>query len=128
MGHFPLDRPEEITGAALEGLVAQHIRAYLAYRNDDAKLYYWRTYNGAEVDFVMYGSDMFCAIEVKNASRLRPEDFRGLRSFVAMYPMVKHTVMLYRGSEHLLVDNVHCIPVDSFLKRLHPSEPLATII
>src|SRR5262249_48629755 len=27
----PLDRPEEIEGAALEGLVAQHLRAFIAY-------------------------------------------------------------------------------------------------
>ena len=29
----PLARPAEIAGAALEGLVAQHLRAWLAYRN-----------------------------------------------------------------------------------------------
>src|SRR5881227_1622398 len=28
----PLDRPEEIEGAVLEGLVAQHLRAWIAYR------------------------------------------------------------------------------------------------
>ena len=37
----PLDRPEEIGGAALEGLIAQHLRAWLAYgvttvRDDEA--------------------------------------------------------------------------------------------
>ena len=36
----PLDRPEEIAGAALEGLVAQHLRAWLAYRNGGDWLYY----------------------------------------------------------------------------------------
>lgn len=29
-----LDRPEEIDGAALEGLIAQHLRAWNAYRGD----------------------------------------------------------------------------------------------
>jgi len=37
----PLDRPEEIEGAALEGLVAQHLRAWIAYsatvRSDDVR-------------------------------------------------------------------------------------------
>ncbi|CAG4883191.1 protein of unknown function [Georgfuchsia toluolica] len=28
----PLDRPEEIEGMALEGLVAQYLRAWIAYR------------------------------------------------------------------------------------------------
>jgi predicted AAA+ superfamily ATPase len=31
----PLDRPEEIEGAALEGLVAQHLRAWIAYSSGD---------------------------------------------------------------------------------------------
>ena len=32
----PLDRPSEIDGQALEGLVAQHLRAWAAYSGDDA--------------------------------------------------------------------------------------------
>ena len=49
----PLDRPEATGGAALEGLVAQHLRAWLAYRGDDAGLYFWRTRSGVEVDLVV---------------------------------------------------------------------------
>ena len=39
----PLNRPEEINGAALEGLVFQHLRAWSDYSSDEVKLYYWRT-------------------------------------------------------------------------------------
>ena len=39
----PLDRPEEIDGQALEGLVAQHLRAWAAYSRHDVDLFYWRT-------------------------------------------------------------------------------------
>ena len=124
----PLDRPEEIEGAALEGLVAQHLRAYLSYLNNDTKLFYWRTYAGAEVDFVLYGSDVFAAIEVKNASRLRTEDFRGLNSFKSQYPQVIHRVLLYRGSESMLTEDVHCIPVEQFLKKLHPEKAIQEIV
>lgn len=38
----PLDRPAEIDGAALEGLVAQHLRAWIAYSGAAVDLYYWR--------------------------------------------------------------------------------------
>ena len=71
----PLDRPEEIAGAALEGLVAQHLRAWLAYRGGSDRLFYWRTRAGAEVDFVLYGPAQFTAIEVKHSghgAKLRP--------------------------------------------------------
>jgi predicted AAA+ superfamily ATPase len=119
--HGPLDRPEEISGAALEGLVAQHLRAYLAYRNGEDTLYFWRTYSDTEVDFVIYGPESFIAIEVKNTNRLRTEDFRGLRAFNTMYSIAER-VILYRGSESLLVDDIHCIPVERFLMNLNPSK------
>jgi predicted AAA+ superfamily ATPase len=68
----PLDSPHEIDGAGLEGLVAQHLRAWIAYGGEKAcSLYYWRTKSGNEVDFILYGQDTFWAIEVKNASTAR---------------------------------------------------------
>ena len=52
----PLDRPNEIDGAALEGLVYQHLRAWNAYRNHPYELSFWRSRGGLEVDFILYGS------------------------------------------------------------------------
>lgn len=53
----PLERPEEIGGAAFEGLVALHLRAWADYGNGDLRVFYWRTRSGAEVDLVVYGED-----------------------------------------------------------------------
>jgi len=113
----PLDRPEEIEGAALEGLVAQHLRAWLAYSGADATLCYWRTRSGVEVDFVLYGKDTFRAIEVKNTARVRPEDLRGLKTFAVDYPRCE-TILLYRGKESLRVEGIQCSPVEEFLGRM----------
>ena len=55
----PLDRPGEIDGPALEGLVAQHIRAWIDYSQSSSKLYYWRTKAGTEVDFIIYAKEGF---------------------------------------------------------------------
>jgi len=63
----PLDSPEEIGGACLEGLVAQHLRAWMVYGKGEDTLYYWRTRAGLEVDFIVYGEDTFLAIEVKRS-------------------------------------------------------------
>lgn len=82
----PLDKPEEIEGAALEGLVAQHLIAWSFYRDEKNKVYFWRTAAGSEVDFIVYGEEVFWAIEVKNTSKIRPEDLRSLRSFKSEYP------------------------------------------
>ena len=46
----PLDSPEEIEGMALEGLVAQHLRALCQLRGNGTTLSFWRTRSGLEVD------------------------------------------------------------------------------
>jgi predicted AAA+ superfamily ATPase len=119
----PFDSPSEIAGAALEGLVAQHLRAWIDYRPADLRLFYWRTRSGNEVDFVLYGGDGLFAIEVKSRERLRPDDLRGLKSFVTDYPQAKAT-LLYPGRERLVQDGILCQPVEKFLRQLHPNRGL----
>ena len=119
----PLDRPEEIAGAALEGLVAQHLRAWIEYSGADAALSFWRTRGGAEVDFVVYGQDAFWALEVKHAGQVRRADLRSLRTFGEDYPQAELR-LLYRGAETLEIDGIRCLPCDDFLRSLRPGEPL----
>jgi predicted AAA+ superfamily ATPase len=119
----PLDRPEEAEGVALEGLVAQHLRAWIAYAARPCELFFWRTRTGAEVDFIVYGAGGFYAIEVKNSGRVRPEDLRGLKTFAADYPECE-PVLLYRGQERWRTGRIWCLPVDAFLSELHPSHGL----
>jgi hypothetical protein len=45
----PLDAPEEIEGLALDGLVAQHLRALCQLRPEGGSLSFWRTRSGLEV-------------------------------------------------------------------------------
>ena len=123
----PLDRPEEIEGAALEGLVAQHLRAFIDYRGDDSRLSFWRTRAGAEVDFVVYGPEGFWAMEVKHAARVRRKDLRGLRSFGEDYPEARR-LLLYRGEERLMMDGILCLPVEDFLRSLDPAHSLDVAI
>jgi len=82
----PLDRTGEIEGMVLEGLVAQHLRAWVAYRGEGDHLYYWRTKSGGEVDFVMYGPTVFAAIVVKRATNVHGKDLTALQAFREDYP------------------------------------------
>lgn len=115
----PLDRPEEIAGMALEGLVAQHLRAWIDYRAAGETLSYWRTKAGTEVDFVVYGQKVFWAIEVKLAAKVSSKDVRGLRAFREDYPEAT-ACLLYMGKERLAIDGILCIPCAEFLLGLHP--------
>ena len=119
----PLDRLEEIDGQALEGLVAQHLRAWAAYSSHDVDLCFWRTRAGAEVDFVVYGETGVQAFEVKNAARVHSTDLRSLRALRDDYPEAE-TALLYRGPERLRIDGVWCLPVEEFLRRMVPEQGL----
>ena len=119
----PLDVREEIAGPALEGLVLQQLRAWIAYGGADCRIHFWRTRGGSEVDFVLYGGAGFHAIEVKNSRSLRPRDLRGLRTFHEDYPE-SSPLLLYPGDETLERDGVRCVPVDRFLRELVPGREL----
>src|SRR5262245_9106171 len=116
----PLDRAEEIDGCAFEGLVAQHLRAWIAYARRDCTLYFWHTRSGVEVDFIVYGAGGFWALEVKNTARVRSQDLRALQSFRADYPECE-PIFLYRGAERLRIDGIWCVPSEEFLRQMHPA-------
>ena len=117
----PLDSQADIDGGALEGLVAQHLRAWCDYSDGDHHLHYWQTRAQLEVDFVVYGASGLYAMEVKNSGRVRPEDLRGLKSFAEDYPESRR-FLLYRGAERLLRDGILCVPCGEFLKTLIPNQ------
>ena len=118
--HGPLDRSEEIDGAALEGLVAQHLRAWIAYTEEPHELFFWRTRSGVEIDFVIYGPHEFVAIEVKNTARIQTRDLAPLKAFRQDYPPSRQ-IFLYRGNERRMIDGIACIPCEEFLRMLQPS-------
>lgn len=119
----PLDRVEEIEGQALEGLVAQHLKAWAAYSRGQRELFYWRTRSGVEVDFVVYGPEGLWGVEVKNTRKIHPADLRGLRSFKEEYPDSKR-LFLYRGRDRLMKEGILCLPCVDFLKELRPDRML----
>ncbi len=119
----PLDMPEEMEGQALEGLVAQHLRAWLAYSQEKSDLSFWRTRSGVEVDFIVYGPSGLWALEVKNTTMIRPTDLRGLKSFRDEY-RESRAIFLYRGSERRMVGEILCLPCADFLLNLHPDKTI----
>ncbi len=116
----PLDRPSEIDGAALEGLVFQNLRAMLDSQGVDNGLYFWRTVAGNEVDFVVYAENRFDAIEVKNAAKVTRSDMTSLKSFKSDYPEAR-LLLLYRGTLQYEEDGVLVMPVERFLRNPQPT-------
>jgi predicted AAA+ superfamily ATPase len=117
----PLDSPDEVGGMALEGLVLQHLKAWCDYSDRQAACYFWRSRSGSEVDFIVYGERHFHAVEVKNAKQIHPKSLKALKAFVSDYPEAD-PILLYRGTDRLMVDGILCWPVDDFLRQLKPNQ------
>jgi uncharacterized protein len=113
----PLDSTDEIRGAALETLVLQQLRALNDSLGLGYRLHYWRTPAGDEVDFVLYGERGLVAIEVKMTSRMRTDDLRGLRRFLADYPQAR-AFLVYTGTRRLHESGIEIVPADEMIRTL----------
>jgi predicted AAA+ superfamily ATPase len=114
----PLDAPEEVDGVALETLFLQEFIALNSALDFGYKVFYWRTSNGREVDFVLYGAKGLLAFEIKRTSRITSDVLGGLKSFLADYPMAK-TYFVYMGNRRMYKDKIEIIPVLEILKDLN---------
>ena len=113
----PLDAPEEVEGIALETLFLQEVIALNSALDFGYKIFYWRTSNGQEVDFVLYGPKGLLSFEIKRAARITSAMLRGLKSFLADYPMAK-AYLVYAGNRRMYDDKITIVPILETLKNL----------
>lgn len=117
----PIDREAELEGPALEGLVAQHLRAWVQAQRESHQFCFWRTRSQLEVDFIVYGPRGFWAIEVKRGKEVHSTDLKGLHSFGKEFPEAT-LLFLYLGKDKRKIDRVTCMPVAEFLVNLKPDQ------
>jgi predicted AAA+ superfamily ATPase len=113
----PLDSVEEAEGAACETLVYQEIQAINHYFNFQYQLYFWRTVDKIEVDFILYGPKGIIAIEVKRSDKIDQKDLRGLKAFGEDYPEAK-LFLFYGGKKREYIGNIQLIPLEEALLSL----------
>jgi predicted AAA+ superfamily ATPase len=113
----PLDAPEEVDGIALETLFLQELIALNDALDFRYKILYWRTSDGREVDFVLYGPKGLLSFEIKRTSRITSNMLGGLKSFLADYPMAK-AYFVYMGNRRMYEGKIEIVPVQEILKDL----------
>ncbi len=113
----------EEQGPLLETLVLHELRAFLSYTGRAYPLYFWRTYDGAEVDLLFETTDGFVAIEIKSTTRWEKRFNRGLRRLRNELGADRTTCFgLYLGERSALWDDVRLMPVLRFLRLLWGEE------
>jgi predicted AAA+ superfamily ATPase len=112
-----LDTPEEIDGAALETLFLQSLKAVNDYDGLGYNIYYWRTSNGQEVDFIVYGPKGLHAFEIKRANHVSNKMLKGLAAFKNDYPEAK-LYFIYTGKQREYHDDIQVIPIEEALAGL----------
>ena len=113
----PLDMPEEIEGISLETLLFQELNAANTDYGLGYKIYYWRTADNTEVDFVLYGDKGIRAFEIKRTNRISGGMLKGLKSFLTDYPMSK-AYFVYGGSREMRDGKISILPIEAALRRL----------
>jgi hypothetical protein len=98
-----LRRAREV-GGYFETFIYHHLRVLAQQLTPPAKLYFWRTHTGQEVDFVLEHGRRVLAIEAKQTSQPGYGDTAGLRSFLAKHPEASGGLLLHGGREVRRVD------------------------
>lgn len=112
-----LDSEAEIDGPALETLFLQELRALNDYRGYDYQIFFWRTRNNLEIDFILDGPHGLLAMEIKRSTHIQPKDTRALREFKKDYPDAR-CFIFYGGAAPLYLDDITALPLERALKNL----------
>jgi len=86
-------------GGLFENLVLQQLQTTASLMSPPARLHYWRTVTGLEVDFILEWGRSVVAFECKLSARARFEDAKSLNIFLDDYPECTAGVLVYTGNE-----------------------------
>lgn len=103
-------------GAMLETWAAGELRKLIALGPTRTGLYYWRTRDGREVDFVLERGGRVAGLEVKQAARVDQHDVAGLAACRDSLGKNWHMgIILYGGTEVVPIDKMTvAVPFDLF--------------
>lgn len=93
-------------GLLIESAVFQELYKYKAQHFLDYQLHFWRTTNGAEVDFILKQNDeCFLPIEVKYQHFTQPKVSRSLRSFITHFQPKQAIIITHNYAEKIMIDD-----------------------
>jgi len=109
----------EERGTVFETLCFHELNAHIAYLGIGGELFYWRTADGAEIDFIWKRGKKIVAIEAKSTNRWRDEFNNGFKSLLSSHLDIHACYGVYLGNEILQKEFGAVLPWREFLKRLY---------
>lgn len=106
----------DIYGNAFEHFMIQEIRAYLAYRQKDHPISFWRTASGFEVDLII--GDLDVTVEFKSTNRIRPEHLKGTRALREENKVDRSLIVSRDRSFRKTEDSIELMYWEEFCKKL----------
>lgn len=104
--------PQEIWGRWFEQWVGLEIRRYLK-QNHTVKgdIFFWRDYDGPEVDWVIKTENRLTPVEVKWSEHPKAKDIKHLKTFLKEYETAKMGYVICRCDAPLLLEeNIMALP------------------
>jgi uncharacterized protein len=126
LGRFDIQEGTPEYSAALENLVYQNLKALCSYSAKRYRMFYWRTVDKTEVDFIVCLNDEpIWAIEVKSTQNPKPEHFSGLKKFKEEFPNTKCALLCNSSVTLMREDGILVSGLEAFFRRIE-TELVAT--
>ena len=100
----------------VENKIAIELKSYLSIYEPSAKLFFWRSSGGAEIDFLIERGDQMIPVEVKWRSTVSVKDVTGMQVFLQDFKNEAHWgIVLYKGRQLLKIkENIFLVPYEYF--------------
>ncbi len=86
-----------LIGHRFENWFLNEIQTWLDTQSENRQIYFWRTANGAEVDFVVTLGRKIIPFQITYASHIESKKFNNLKNFMASCPEASLGVFCYMG-------------------------------
>ncbi len=104
-------------GKAFENWVFHELSAFVAYRELDEQLTYWRLPSGIEVDFIV--GEMRLAVEAKATAKITGQHLKGLRTLAEEHPGIdRRFVVCLEFRPRCTADGINIIGAEDFAQQL----------
>lgn len=113
-GTEKLDRNSNLWGESFEQFILMELKAFISYRLKRTEIYFWRSADKYEVDFII-GNEI--AIEVKSTKRVTENHLKGLKA-LQEEQLIKKFYIISEDSIEKTSHNIDFLHWKNFLKQL----------